>query len=66
MADKPGSNSEETKLILKKEQVSIASDGHVTIKDPGLIRKLTEHSIRDGSTLAADDVSVGVVVSKSF
>jgi hypothetical protein len=66
MVEKPGSNSEETKLMLKKGQVNIASDGHVTIKDPGLIRKLTEHNVRDASTLAADDVSVGVVVSKSF
>ncbi len=59
-------HSEETKLTLKKDQVNIASDGHVTIKDPALIRKLTEHSVKDASALARDDVSVGVVVSKSF
>ena len=46
--------------------MNIASDGHVTIKDPALIRKLTEHSVKDASALARDDVSVGVVVSKSF
>lgn len=59
-------HSEETKLTLKKDQVQVAPDGHMTIKDPALIKKLTEHSVRDASALARDDVSVGVVVSKSF
>jgi hypothetical protein len=66
MVNKPGSHSEETKFTLKKDQVNIAADGHITIKDPSLIRKLTEHNIKTGPALAADDVSVGVVVSKSF
>ena len=61
MVEKPGSSSEETKFVLKKGQV-IAPDGQVT---PGLIRKLTEHNIKE-STLADGEVSVGVVVSKSF
>jgi len=66
MVDKSGSHSEETKLTLKKDQVSIGSDGQVTIKDPNLIRKLTENNIKGPAELANADVSVGVVVSKSF
>ena len=60
------SSSEETKLTVKKNDVHIAPDGSVTIKDPALVKKLTEHSIKDAKALAANDVSVGVVVSKSF
>jgi hypothetical protein len=57
---------QETKLTLKKSQVSIGTDGQVSIKDPNLARTLAANEVKDSARLAASDVSVGVVVSKSF
>lgn len=66
MVEKRNADWEETKLKLKKGAVDISADGEVTIKDPNLIKRLTSYDIRGRSQLAGDDVSVGVVVSKSF
>ncbi|MDH4414827.1 MAG: hypothetical protein QE484_16065 [Rhizobium sp.] len=57
---------QETKLTLKKSQVSIGADGQVSIKDPNLARTLAANELKDNARLAASDITVGVVVSKSF
>jgi len=66
MAAKSSDESEETKINVRKSDVTIASDGSVTIKDKRLLDKLATNQIRSEQDLAADEVSVGVVVSKSF
>jgi hypothetical protein len=66
MATGKTDHSEETKIKVRKSDVSISNDGHLTIKDPKLVEKLTANKIRDAKELASDEVSVGVVVSKSF
>jgi hypothetical protein len=59
-------SSEETKIIVKKSDVSISPDGEVTIKDAKMIEKLKAHHLKDARSLQAEGVSVGVVVSKEF
>lgn len=61
-----GSKKEET-LHVNPSQVKVEHTGHITITDPKVAQLLQQKAgVERGATLRADEVSVGVVVSKSF
>ncbi len=62
----PGSKQPET-LDVKPSHVKMEQSGHIVITDPRVAELLQRKlGVSKGSTLQADGVSVGVVVSKSF